>query len=206
MGIHYNNHEEAAATPPSNPQKSGGNLKIILIVLIVVLVIGNALTLYLFLNKQDGSKPIPNDTGQNNTPPIVNEVIDNEQADENSEPGYFIMGNEIQSSNYQCEPKYTPSEMGVPDTKGVISGCYNKDCPTFDNTKCFGTDGIMPAKGIFSSMKCGCIPGTISHLQNWIKIMNNIKIRNELLTTGKTNIFTTLPLFSYSCRFTGIII
>ena len=97
------------------------------------------------------------------------------EDDENSEPGYFIMGNEIQSSNYQCEPKYTPSEMGVPDTKGVISGCYNKDCPTFDNTKCFGTDGIMPAKGIFSSMKCGCIPGTISHLQNWIKIMNNIK-------------------------------
>jgi hypothetical protein len=89
MGIHYNNHEEAAATPPSNPQKSGGNLKIILIVLIVVLVIGNALTLYLFLNKQDGSKPIPNDTGQNNTPPIVNEVIDNEQADENSEPGKY---------------------------------------------------------------------------------------------------------------------
>lgn len=95
--------------------------------------------------------------------------------DSNSKAGYVRVGEEIESAQYQCVKEYTPSEMGTPDTSKVIQGCYDDTCPQFDDTKCFGTDGIMPPEGLWSSMKCGCIPGMKSHLQNWLKIMINAK-------------------------------
>ena len=64
--------------------------------------------------------------------------------------------------------------------------CYNPDAPDFDSTRCnfFGADnenqygggipGKDPSTSIISSIRCGAITDTYSHLKNYLKIQQGI--------------------------------
>lgn len=79
-------------------------------------------------------------------------------------------------------------EYGMPD-ETKIRGCYDESCPRFDGTKCpkwfslmgdssGGAEGyanINPPEGLWSSLKCVCLPGILKHLENYLKIMKGAK-------------------------------
>ncbi|MGM5482650.1 MAG: fibronectin type III domain-containing protein [Nanobdellota archaeon] len=83
-----------------------------------------------------------------------------------------------------------PDNYGVPNEK-EISACYDESCPQFDGTKCpkwfsllgdsSGSSGnsgyadINPPEGLWSSLKCVCLPAILKHLQNYLKIMKGAK-------------------------------
>ena len=80
------------------------------------------------------------------------------------------------------------AQEGEIDTS-VLVGCYDESCPQFDGTKCprwfsfsdvgeggsKGHAGINPAEGLWSSLKCVCLPAITQHLENYIKIMRGAK-------------------------------
>lgn len=80
-----------------------------------------------------------------------------------------------------------PKDYGRPD-KDKIRGCYDESCPDFDGTKCpklfslgsasgggGGNADINPPEGLWSSLKCVCLPGILKHLQNYLKVMKGAK-------------------------------
>lgn len=92
--------------------------------------------------------------------------------------------------------KCVKAEWGTgPDGKDILTGvdystvggiCYSAADPNYDDMRCnfFGADGEGdsggvegrdPANSIFSSVRCGCITDTHSHLQNWLKIQESIQ-------------------------------
>ncbi|MFH1439303.1 MAG: hypothetical protein ABIG89_01975 [Candidatus Woesearchaeota archaeon] len=78
----------------------------------------------------------------------------------------------IVSPDYFCMPK-PADQLGEPDPSFL--GCYSESCPNFDQTKCFWKADMNPPAGLWSSTRCGCLPGIKSHLDNFIKIMEGTK-------------------------------
>jgi len=91
------------------------------------------------------------------------------------EAGKFIQGESIGAFDYQCIKNAWPEELGAPEPKDVIQGCYNEDCPQFDQTKCFYRDEMAPAGGLFSSALCVCLPGLLEHLKNYLQILKGMR-------------------------------
>ncbi len=100
-------------------------------------------------------------------------VVVSKKSD-SSEGTFYFVGNKVDSLDVRCVEGQTPEELGPPDVNHLL-GCYSEDCPQFDNTKCFGLDDISPAGGLFASARCVCLPGLMSHLENWLKIMEGAK-------------------------------
>ncbi|MBS3137024.1 fibronectin type III domain-containing protein [Candidatus Woesearchaeota archaeon] len=76
---------------------------------------------------------------------------------------------------FECSPKPV-EEIGVPKA-GEFVGCYNSECPQFDDTKCFGSSAapINPPEGLWASVRCGCLPGIKGHLENLLRIMQGAR-------------------------------
>jgi hypothetical protein len=88
------------------------------------------------------------------------------------------------------------AENGIPKSN-MIPGCYNEECPQFDNTKCpngfgfitgkgGGKDNINPAAGLWSSLRCVCFPALWKHLENYLKILKGAKKCLEQALIGET--------------------
>lgn len=86
----------------------------------------------------------------------------------------FTMGTSEAVPRYECI-QGKPWEIGPPDSAKHVKGCYNEECPKFDDTKCFGKDGIEPPGGLWSSATCVCLPGLVSHINNLLKILKGAK-------------------------------
>ncbi len=74
---------------------------------------------------------------------------------------------------FECSTK-SSAELGTP-VAGEFQGCYNANCPAFDDTKCFGKDAMDPVSGLWSSARCACLPGVKGHLENLLRIMQGAK-------------------------------
>ena len=113
-----------------------------------------------------------------------------------ADPGLPVEGVKQEGYSVHCRPESRDellhdsvyAQDGQLDTS-VLSGCYDESCPQFDGTKCprwfsfsdmgeGGTKGhadINPAEGLWSSLKCVCLPAITQHLENYIKIMRGAK-------------------------------
>jgi hypothetical protein len=95
------------------------------------------------------------------------------------EEGVFTGKKRIGQYDYEClkGPGFEDYEQPntPPPDASRIKGCYNKECPQFDNTKCFDKDDINPPGGLWSSGMCVCLPGLQSHIKNYLKILNGAK-------------------------------
>lgn len=113
-----------------------------------------------------------------------------------SDPGLHKEAVTEEGHAVSCRPESTDellndsafAEEGEVDTS-VLSGCYDESCPQFDGTKCprwfsfsdvgeggsKGHAGINPPEGLWSSLKCVCLPAITQHLENYIKIMKGAK-------------------------------
>lgn len=117
--------------------------------------------------------------------------------------GILRGSDDIGSTTVKCIPGQTPDQVlmssdyggqnadGLRPSTSTLTGCYNPDCPAFDNTKCpsitsfgsifssggkvKGTPGINPPEGLWSSLKCICFPSLLKHLENYLKIMQGAK-------------------------------
>jgi hypothetical protein len=89
--------------------------------------------------------------------------------------GTVQAGTVITTPEYRCLQNMAPGDIGKPNSASWIKGCYNAQCPKYDNTKCFDADNINPPTALWSSGKCACLPGLLAHLQNWIKVMEGMK-------------------------------
>lgn len=85
------------------------------------------------------------------------------------------IGESVGSFEFQCVKNLNPDELGQIDSSVAIEGCYNPECPQFDQTKCFDRDGVAPPGDLWSSLLCACLPGMMAHLQNYLKIMEAAK-------------------------------
>ncbi|MBI5392523.1 fibronectin type III domain-containing protein [Candidatus Woesearchaeota archaeon] len=76
---------------------------------------------------------------------------------------------------FECSSKPV-EELGMPKA-GEFVGCYNAECPQFDDTKCFGSSAapINPPEGLWASARCGCLPGIKGHLENLLRIMQGAR-------------------------------
>jgi len=94
---------------------------------------------------------------------------------EGGKAGFYSQGTKLPGIvEVRCEKSKTPEQLGTPDAN-YIQGCYNPECPAFDDTKCFSKDNIAPAGGLWSSFRCACIPGLMEHLKNYLEIMKGAK-------------------------------
>jgi len=87
--------------------------------------------------------------------------------------GVYQVGEKSEMVEVRCD-KRNISEIGDPSVKNM-KGCYKEQCPYYDHTKCFTTAGIEPPGGLWSSARCVCLPGLMSHLRNWLKVMMGAK-------------------------------
>ncbi|MFA6888183.1 MAG: fibronectin type III domain-containing protein [Candidatus Woesearchaeota archaeon] len=113
-------------------------------------------------------------------------------------PGFSIGGSKAsQSQSVWCSEK-TKEDLGSPSAKD-IPGCYNEECPQFDNVKClFGKGyGINPAEDLFGSLQCGCITGAKGHLENLLKVMYGAKKCLQQALIGETTAGYCERLMSY---------
>ncbi len=92
---------------------------------------------------------------------------------EDTDVGVYNVGKQVKQVDVRCQN--TPKSQMKPPDVANLKGCYNDQCPQFDNTKCFGKDDIEPAGGLWSSARCACLPGLMSHLKNWLQIMEGTK-------------------------------
>ncbi len=118
--------------------------------------------------------------------------------EEEDNPGFSIGGSKAsQSKSVWCSEK-TSEELGPPSAKD-IPGCYNEECPQYDDVKCaFGKGyGINPAEDLFGSLQCGCITGAKGHLENWLKIMYGSKKCLQQALIGETTAGYCERLMSY---------
>ncbi|MBN2458273.1 hypothetical protein JXB31_04045 [Candidatus Woesearchaeota archaeon] len=112
-------------------------------------------------------------------------LIRTRTTDLSGDMGILTGAKVLGSYSYECientgEGQFDPenpfgAEPSAPDAGSMIKGCYNADCPKFDNTKCFKKDDINPPGGLWSSGLCLCLPGLQSHLENYLKIMVGAK-------------------------------
>ncbi|MBI5001990.1 fibronectin type III domain-containing protein [Candidatus Woesearchaeota archaeon] len=113
-------------------------------------------------------------------------------------PGFSIGGSTSKKGqNVWCSPK-TVDQLEAPSAKN-IPGCYNEECPQFDDVKCLVGKGsnMNPAEDLFGSLQCGCITGAKGHLENLLKIMYGAKKCLQQALIGETTAGYCERLMSY---------
>ncbi len=130
-------------------------------------------------------------------------IISRKDRVSRNEPGIFdssyieevraskCVGNSLDETLHDSEY----AEDGKPKSSN-IPGCYNAECPQFDNSKCpkgfglfggeQGYDNINPAGGLWSSLQCVCFPALWKHLENYLKILTGAKKCLEQALIGET--------------------
>ncbi len=113
-------------------------------------------------------------------------------------PGFSIGGSKaIEGKSVWCSPD--DKETLAEPSSGDIPGCYNEECPQFDDVKCLVGKGynMNPAEDLFGSLQCGCITGAKGHLENLLKILYGAKKCLQQALIGETTAGYCERLMSY---------
>ncbi len=120
--------------------------------------------------------------------------------EEDETAGFSISGStSMQSKTVQCSDKSKEELLKDGLNPSMIPGCYNEECPQFDDVKCLVGKGynMNPAEDLFGSLQCGCITGAKGHLENLLKILYGAKKCLQQALIGETTAGYCERLMSY---------
>lgn len=120
--------------------------------------------------------------------------------EEDESAGFSVGGStSMKSKTVHCSDKSKEELLKDGLKPSMIPGCYNEQCPQFDDVKCLVGKGynINPAEDLFGSLQCGCITGAKGHLENLLKIMYGAKKCLQQALIGETTAGYCERLMSY---------